>query len=52
MGQIIFLNNNAFLQNDSATIHSAGTVLSWFEENKGELLASSLASTITRFEHQ
>jgi hypothetical protein len=37
MIQILFLNNNAFFQDDSAPIYTAGTVQSWFEEHEGEL---------------
>jgi hypothetical protein len=36
MIQTIFPNNNTVLQDDSAPIHAAGTVQSWFEEHKGE----------------
>jgi hypothetical protein len=37
MVQTLFLNNNAVFQDDSASIHIAGTVQSWFEEHEGEL---------------
>jgi hypothetical protein len=33
-----FLNNSAVFQDDSAPIHRAGTVQSWFEEHEGEHL--------------
>jgi hypothetical protein len=33
MIQTLFLNNDA----DNVTIHTAGTVQSWFEEDEGEL---------------
>jgi hypothetical protein len=36
MLQMLFLNNDAVLQHDSAFIHRAGTVQSWFEEHEGE----------------
>jgi hypothetical protein len=31
------INNDAVLQDDSAHIHAAGTIQSWFEEHEGEL---------------
>jgi hypothetical protein len=37
MIQMLFLNNDTVLQDDSAPIHTAGTVQSWFEEHEGEL---------------
>jgi hypothetical protein len=37
MIQMLFLNNDAVFQGKNAPIHIAGTVQSWFEENKGEL---------------
>jgi hypothetical protein len=37
MIQMLFLNNSALFQDDSAPIHTAGTVRSWFEEHGGEL---------------
>jgi hypothetical protein len=37
MIQTLFLNNDALFQDDSAPIHAAGTVQSWFEEHEGEL---------------
>jgi hypothetical protein len=43
--------NEAVFQNDNVPIHTAGSVQSWFEEHESELPTSSLASTITRFEH-
>jgi hypothetical protein len=36
MIQMIFLNNDAVFQDNNAPIHTAGTVLSWFEEHEGE----------------
>jgi hypothetical protein len=36
MIQMLFPNKDAVLQDDSASIHTAGTVQSWFEENEGE----------------
>jgi hypothetical protein len=33
----LFPNNGAVFQNDRASIHTAGTVQSWFEEHEGEL---------------
>jgi hypothetical protein len=35
--QTLFPNNDAVSQNDSAPIHTAGPVQSWFEEHVGEL---------------
>jgi transposase len=32
-----FPNSDAVFQDDSTTIHTAGTVRSWFEGHKGEL---------------
>jgi hypothetical protein len=37
MVQALFLSNIAVLQDDTAPIHTAGTVQSWFEEHEGEL---------------
>jgi hypothetical protein len=37
MMQTLFQNNDAVFQNDSALIHTAGTVESRFEEHQGEL---------------
>jgi hypothetical protein len=37
MIQTLFLNNDAIFHDDSAPIHTAGTVQSWFEEHEGEL---------------
>jgi hypothetical protein len=37
MIQMLFPNNNAVFQDDSALSHTAGTVQSWFEEHEGEL---------------
>jgi hypothetical protein len=34
MIQTLFPNNNAVFQDDSAPIHTAGTVQSWFESMK------------------
>jgi hypothetical protein len=34
--QILFPNNDEVFQDDSAPIHTAGTVQSWFEEYEGE----------------
>jgi hypothetical protein len=34
--QTLFLNSDAVSQNDVAPMHTAGTVLSWFEEHGGE----------------
>jgi hypothetical protein len=45
------MNNGAGFQDDNAPIHTAETVESWFEEHEGGLPTSSLASTITIFEH-
>jgi hypothetical protein len=44
-------NNEAVFQDNSAPIHTAGTVQSWFDEHEGELPPSSLGSTITKYEH-
>jgi hypothetical protein len=52
MIQTLFPNNDAVFQDDSAPINTAGTVQSWFEDHEDELPTSSLASTITRYEHQ
>jgi hypothetical protein len=37
MIQTLFPNNDAGLQDDSAPIHTCGTVQSWFEEHDDEL---------------
>jgi hypothetical protein len=37
MIQTLFPNNYAVFQDDSALIHTAGAVQSWFEEQEGEL---------------
>jgi hypothetical protein len=37
MTQTLFPNNDAVFQDDSAPIHTAGTVRSWFEEHRGAL---------------
>jgi hypothetical protein len=37
MIQVLFLNNGALSQDDSALLHTAGTVQSWFEEHEGKL---------------
>jgi hypothetical protein len=37
MIQTLFPNNDAVFQEDSAPIHTAGTVQSWFEKHEGEL---------------
>jgi hypothetical protein len=37
MIQSLFLNNNTLFQEDSASVHTAGTVQSWFEEHESEL---------------
>jgi hypothetical protein len=37
VNQTLFLNNDTVSQDNSATIHTAGTVHSWFEEHEGEL---------------
>jgi hypothetical protein len=37
MIQSLFPNNDALFQNDSASIHTAWTVQSWFEEHESEL---------------
>jgi hypothetical protein len=34
---MVFLNNDAVLQNNNGPIHTAGMVQSWFEEHEGEL---------------
>jgi hypothetical protein len=34
--QTLFLNNDAVFQDDSAPIHTAGTVESWFEVHAGK----------------
>jgi hypothetical protein len=51
MIQTLFLNNDAVYQDDSAPIHTAGTVQSWFEEHEGELQHRPWPA-VTRFEHQ
>jgi hypothetical protein len=50
MMQMLFTDNDAVFQDDSAPIHTAGTVQSWSEEREDEISACSVASTITRFE--
>jgi hypothetical protein len=37
MIQMLFLNNNAFFQDDNDPIHTAGTVQSWLKVHEGEL---------------
>jgi hypothetical protein len=37
MMQTLFPNNDAVFKDDSAPIHTAGTVRSWFEERKGKV---------------
>jgi hypothetical protein len=37
MIRALFPNNDAAFQDDSASIHTAGTVQSWFEEHESEL---------------
>jgi hypothetical protein len=37
MIQTLFQNSDAVFQDDNATIHTAGTVQSWFGEHKNEL---------------
>jgi hypothetical protein len=37
MIQTLFLNNDSVFQHDTAPIHTAGTVWSWFEEHEAEL---------------
>jgi hypothetical protein len=37
MTQTLFPNDDAVFQNDNASIHTAGTVQSWFEEHEDEL---------------
>jgi hypothetical protein len=37
MIQTLFPNNDAVFQDDNSSIHTAGTVQSWFEEDKVEL---------------
>jgi hypothetical protein len=51
MIQPLFPKNYTLFQDDNAPIRTAGTVQSWFEEHEGELPSTSLASTITTFEH-
>jgi hypothetical protein len=35
--QKLYPNNDAVSQDDNVHVHTAGTVLSWFEEHEGEL---------------
>jgi hypothetical protein len=35
--QTLFPNNDAVFQDNNSTIHTAGTVQSWFDEHEGEL---------------
>jgi hypothetical protein len=37
MIHMLFLNNDAVFQDENGHIHTARTVLSWFEEHEGEL---------------
>jgi hypothetical protein len=37
MMQTLFLNDHVAFQDDSPTIHTAGTVQSWFDEHEDEL---------------
>jgi hypothetical protein len=36
MIQTLFPNDDAIFEEDSVSIHTAGTVRSWFEEHEGE----------------
>jgi hypothetical protein len=47
MCQTLFLNNDAIFQDDSAPIHTAETVQSWFEEHEGQLQHFPMASIIS-----
>jgi hypothetical protein len=37
MIQMLFPNNDAVFQDDSAPIHTAGSVQKWFEEHEGDV---------------
>jgi hypothetical protein len=37
MIQMLFPSNNAVFQHDNATIHTAGTVQSWFKDHKDDV---------------
>jgi hypothetical protein len=51
MIQTLFPNNDARFQDDSAPIHTAGAVHSFFEEQKRRTSTSSPSSAITRLEN-